>query len=330
MLIDTTPAIPSTFSPALDAASKKPAVAPHDDDATPAAQFSVAWQQAFALADQQAPALADNLQRLSRASPEALPLYLQNVTEQSRRELSAANAQLANVMNSGRPDESSKGLLENFGEVLTKANNRNVSQNEAYLGKYSQYMVALSKLMAEINSHVKAETGKDNEGKSNINGSLIYKSLVAFRNEWAGDKGVIRSFATQAEADAAKTRFRSRTVDVQQEGGKFNLRFSIDQFQPIMSAIAWQPGDDKKLMDNLRKGADENGADAWHWTKAGNMNAHSVQSLTLALNDVQKTHQTDLDLLLNDFSRSVSQFDNLVKLYSSLATALTETCKSFL
>lgn len=335
------------FAPVLTNQEGNAAVNPGLDDKVVTSEFSAAWHQALARADDHAPALADNLRRMVVESPDAIPLYLANVTAQNQRDLAAAKAKIGQIDADTFRASGASDLLGGFERVLENANARNVENNQEYLAKYSQYMVAISQLMAELNS--KVEAGE--EGKSNVNGERMIRALKQFCDEWKGekasDKGTIGVFKTREEAQAAANRFRGKTAEVfemKDEGAgdpnKFGVRFSFDRFAPIITSLVDPRHPEaadaikKRLIGHLKSGNgpnfDDIPAHQLPAIKSKDTNAHGVQSITLAMNDVQKTHQTDLDLLLNDFSRAVSQFDNLVKLYSSLATTLTETCKSFL
>jgi len=288
--------------------------------------FSEAWQSAAEAADQEAPTLASNLRRLIADTPDALPLYLTNLTAEHQRAMTVASATIARAGNGG----GGSNLLTNFERVLTNANDGVVSDNQKLLAKYSRYIVALSELMTRVNSEVKGE----NDGKSNINGTKIIKELAEFAKTHGGRNGVLDTFSTESAAKALADRFRGGTVEVFNSGNGFGVRFALSKLAPIVNAVAGTGSAADKLIGALNQGqapslANLNQNEKGQIRESG-INAHGVQSLSLATSDVQKTHQTDLDLLLNDFSRSISQFDNLVKLYSSLATALTETLKSFL
>lgn len=289
--------------------------------------FAEAWQRAVETADHQAPSLANNLRRLIADTPDALPLYLTNLTAGHQREMTMASATIARAGGSA----GGSGLLTNFERVLKQANDGVVSDNQKLLAKYSRYIVALSELMTRINSMVKAE----NDGKSNINGNDIIDDLAKFAEDHGGETGVLDTFSSESAAKALADRFRGGTVEVfKVSPNRFGVRFALSKLAPIVNAVAGTGSAAEKLISALKRGEpprrnDLNGNEKGQIRGSG-INAHGVQGLSLATGDVQKTHQTDLDLLLNDFSRSISQFDNLVKLYSSLATALTETLKSFL
>lgn len=309
------------------------------------ANFEAQFDDAIAAADLHAPTLAANLKRMIDGTPDALPLYLANLNMEHQRELTSASAKLSSVSGTG-----SKGLLQGFEKVLKNASDTAFTDNQDVLAKYTKYMVALSELITKINAQIKPEE----DGKSNLNGTAIYQQLRNFTKNWAGSDGKIASFTNKKEADALANRFRGGTAVVIQDGSTFTVRFDLSRLSPILNSI-FDPeanvsniGVDvrsKDVLPTLIKALKEGKAlpDTEtgtginpHWTdlrkglRGSGMNSHSVQSVSLATGDVQKTHQTDLDLLLNEFSRTNSQFDNLVKLYSSLVTALTETCKSAL
>jgi len=301
-----------------------------EQDLMQTAELTAAWHQAVAMADAQAPALASNLMRLIDETPEALPLHLNNLTAERQRNLTAAATLLSGARGNGGSE-----LLSQFEQVLKGQNDGVVADNQRLLAKYSQYIVALSELMTAINATVTSES----DGKSNLNGEGIIRLLATFCNKWrTGDAGVLGRFSSREEAqNVADKRFRGKTVEVFDTGAgpdRYVLRFSFARLAPIISAVAGTSDAAKNLIEALERGEAPNldnlNSGLRGQIRGKGVNAHAVQSLTLATGDVQKTHQTDLDLLLNEFSRSISQFDNLVKLYSSLATALTETLKSFL
>ena len=309
------------------------------------AALDEAINDAIARGNEQAPALAANLLRMVNENPEALDLYLVNVSEQRQRNLTSALSITAYA--SANAADSSSDALGRFGKVLETVGKRNDEANGKTLGTYTKYMVALTELATKINSLIYADP-KD-AGKSVVNSNQIIDAVKAFCETWGAktdangnDVNVLGVFSDKSAADKEAERFRGGTVEVfpDKRDNKFKLRFSFTKLIPIINALVNDKGTGetaKKITQGMRegKGPDvstltEKEWSDWGYLKKNGVNAHGVQTITLALSDVQKTHQTDLDLVLNEFTRQTSQFDNLVKLFSSLATTMTETLKSFL
>lgn len=278
-------------------------------------------------AEAAAQSMAVTLSALARTNPDALQWHLSETSAQRQQSL----AILAIKTDISAPD-----LLESFEDIMTEANETSLDRSNTLLSKYTAYISALGELVAKINGRV--EAGED--GKSNMHGKEIFDDLLSFCNDWRTDgKQVLMHFENKQAAQEALKLFRSGTVELVGSTGDYRLQFSFSKLNPILDTLF----DSKE--SNI-SGVDIRGVaksvliygefGVWSYdsitskTRNAGQNSFVIQALNLATSDVQKTHQTDLDLLINDFSRSVSQFDNLVKLYSSLSTALTETCKSFL
>ena len=285
------------------------------------------------------------IKALLQSNPDALPLLLAENSARQQRSISMLKSDPAKLVDPADPiNQTARKLLEpyladlkalgkdgykdvsdTFTKILTEAKADTVDVDNKVLGNYAKFMTALSELMTKINSAVTA--GKD--GKQYLNPEKILQLMADFREKW--DQFTITWCDSSDAAKEFIKRFRGDTIRVGRHGNniEFNLR---TLFAPIVDVITGTDANAQKLKDVLGGPWDTKtvmmlGKELLRGNEA---NSAIVQTLQLATNDSQKTYQTDLDLQINNFSRSNSQFDNLTKLYASMLATLTDSYKGFL
>jgi len=301
-----------------------------DDAATMsslAPPFAAFWRQLNSDARHEMAAKTDKLKGMAAGNSGAMSLHLAQLATQRQRTIAAFNVQASKVIAQVSPNAGDLQVIDTFEKIMTEENEGTVKNNSDVLGKYTNYMGEISALMVRINATVTP----DADGKSNLNGKQILQAIETFCKKWSGSQGVIRSFATEGEATAYMERFRGSTTRVQWSAEKktFDVRFAPVALSPICEALCTTAADGEAFKTALKQGGAGITQLAWR-LRPDKANSAIVQSLSLATSDVQKTYQTDLDLQISELSRAISQFDNLVKLFSSMVAALTDTYKSFL
>lgn len=257
---------------------------------------------------------------------DSLRLYLQKgLTE--RKQQMAMNYQTLEKLRASGVEPDVVAALE---EVLKAANTDQIVEGNQVLGQYAQFMSDLSALMVRINSLVGEE-----DGKPKLHEQDMLDAMQEFHSKYSGDKGVIKSFTSEAEAKAFQDNFRGGTVKTVGEwvDGRYvySVRFNtLSAVTPILHALCDTKENADIVISAVSRGVDINHKYIYDHLRRQKTNSAVVQGLSLATSDIQKTFQTDLDLQISGLSRSIAQFDNLAKLYSSLVSSLTDTYKSYL
>jgi len=262
----------------------------------------------------------------SRYDPAPLLLFMADRSAEEQRAL--ANLQATAAVTAGMPDapDSLTGLsiVDTFEDILAQANQDDVIVNNETLSKYAKFMSELSSLLTTLNG---AFTIK--EDKTYFDITSIINKLKAFRDTVNNEIGAIKTFTSQEQAEKFAESFRAGTVRVEKNGSEeYVVKFDLSPLKPVFSAISKDPEFLTKAYANGDRieGSKELG-DRYKWES---LNSSAVAALNLGTSDAQKTYQTDLDLKINDLSRSISQFDNLTKLFSSMLSSLTEVFKGYL
>lgn len=257
---------------------------------------------------------------------DSLRLYLQEVLTERKQQLAMNYQTLEKLRASGvAPD-----VVAALEEVLKGANTDQIVEGNQVLGQYAQFMSDLSALMVRINSLV-----GEQDGKPKLHEQDMLDAMQEFHSKYSGDKGVIKSFTSEAEAKAFQDNFRGGTVKTVREWVEgryvYTVRFNtLSAVTPILHALCDTKQNADKVINLVNNGTPINDKAIWDPLRKQITNSAVVQGLSLATSDVQKTFQTDLDLQISGLSRSIAQFDNLAKLYSALVSSLTDTYKSYL
>ncbi len=269
---------------------------------------------------------AEVFKRLAKQNPGALSLQVTELATQRQQQIAAFRTKTMIALGAHAMSAEKKDVIDSFEAIMTEENNGTVKLNGQILGKYADFMSELGALMVKINAGVTAAE----DGKSNLNGHGILVALTEFSRSFSGERKTIGSFSNKADAIAFQGRFRGNTAELSWNANtrKYDVNFNMGGLNPILDAVANTPADAEVLKSELAKRTDLS-AFGMH-LRRDKVTSPTVQSLSLATSDVQKTFQTDLDLQINELSRSISQFDNLVKLFSSMIASLADTYKTFL
>jgi|GEM_PF-2600886 len=214
-----------------------------------------------------------------------------------------------------------------FDKVLEWARTRMAGSKLDLVESYTRYIVSLSDLVTTINSLVKSEA----DGKHHLHGVEILKELEAHCNKWSGSRGVIASFDTKEEADKVAGRFSGGTVRVvkssDQEGGRFEVRVSFSKLIPIARAVNAPDTVIRALENNTP--LFEGGANMKN-VLGSKCNSYQWQNLQLAYQEVQKIHQTDVEVLNHEMDRAFKYLETLRTTGSTYWSALKDLLLSFL
>ncbi|MCT7328844.1 hypothetical protein [Ralstonia mojiangensis] len=214
-----------------------------------------------------------------------------------------------------------------FDKVLEWAKTRMAGSKLDLVENYTRYIVSLSELVTTINSLVKSEA----DGKHHLHGVEILKELEKHCDRWSGSRGVIGSFDTKEEADKVAGRFSGGTVRVvkssDQEGGRFEVRVSFSKLIPIARAVN-APDTVIQALENNRP----------LFEVAANMknvlgskcNSYQWQNLQLAYQEVQKIHQTDVEVLNHEMDRVFKYMDTLRVAGTTHWTSMKDLLLAFL
>ncbi|AJC21257.1 hypothetical protein [Pandoraea pulmonicola] len=263
---------------------------------------------------------------------QAKALYLDNLNVQVKQKITAALQNLESLSPEDREDlpPELKSSLDHF-EATVENVQKNVSDPQVDLvGKYTKYIVALSELVTTIRKQVKGQA----EGKSHLNGRLILVELNKFCEKWGKNSEALGKFNDLDAANRAAGRFRAGTVEVVDTGNKENryeIRVSFSRLIPIAEVV----NSPSEVIDNLKNGKHPlDGAVLWeHRLKqvlGEGVNSHVTQSLQLALDEVQKTHNTDVEALSHEASRASTWLDTISQTHSKYMMKLTEILSGFL
>ncbi|GAB1850202.1 hypothetical protein MyNCGM683_51850 [Achromobacter xylosoxidans] len=279
-------------------------------------------------------ARAKTLSQQARQNPGAFSLQMSETTNKTQRDVAALAEKLQQDLKAGKISaENIPDVIGSFEKILKEANAIEVQEGNGILGQYAQYMSDLSSLMVRINALVTQQGDKPK-----LRTQDMLDAMEEFRRKYSGDKGVIKSFANKADAEEFAKRFHGGTVTIEKvhttidpDGPvSYNVRFNVLALSPVIHALCDDKSKADRIMQMIENGTPFNAKAVYDLTRTLVTNSAVVQGLSLATSDVQKTFQTDLDLQISGLSRSISQYDNLVKLFSSMMSSLESTYKSFL
>lgn len=193
--------------------------------------------------------------------------------------------------------------------------------------KYTRYIVSLSDLVTKINSLVKSES----EGKHHLHGVEILKELELHRDKWSGSRGVVGAFDTKEEADKVAGRFSGGTVQVvkasDKDGGGFEVRISFSKLVPIARAV--------NAPDEMIQALENNTPLFERLVNlkevlGSKCNSYQWQNLQLAYQEVQKIHQTDVEVLNHEMQRAFKYMDTLGTASTTYWSTLKDLLLAFL
>lgn len=287
----------------------------------------VAWPQSQHPAAPEAEAALLTLRTLAERDPGALLLQIAQQNMQRQQHIAALREELRDATFLFNGTAQKQEVIDTFEKIMTEANEGTVRRNGNILGTYADFMNGLSSLMVKINAAVTAAE----DGKSNLNPVDILKAIIEFRKTFTAERRTLGSFSQEKDALAFQDRFRGSTTEIiwNDSTRTYDIRLSLNGLDPVLDVISRGPTETADIKKQLSQ---EN--DPFFWAgflvRPDPVTSPTVQALSLATSDIQKTFQTDLDLQINELSRSISQFDNLVKLFSSMVASLTDTYKTFL
>lgn len=219
--------------------------------------------------------------------------------------------------------------IHSFEKVLEWARTRLTGSKMDLVENYTRYIVSLSDLITKINSLVKSES----EGKHNLQGVEILKELEQHRAQWSGSRGVIGTFDTKEEADKVAGRFSGGTVEVvkasDKDGGGFQVRISFSKLTPIARSVNAPDSVIHALEKNtpLFTGINLNELNK---VLGKGCNSYQWQNLQLAYQEVQKIHQTDVEVLNHEMERAFKYMDTLTTTSSTHWSTLKDLLLAFL
>ncbi|QHE91859.1 hypothetical protein PI93_019430 [Pandoraea fibrosis] len=252
---------------------------------------------------------------------EAKALYLDNLNVRVKQKIPS----LVQHLESLPPEQ--KSTISAFEEVLKKIQNQNTDPKMDLVGDYTKYIVAISELVTKINKLMEGGA----EGKNNINGREILRELDKFCGKWGKDSRPLAKYDNLEDAKRVAGRFRAGTVEVVKANDGYEVRLSFSRLIPIAEAV----NSPSAVIDNLKAGRSplHGGLDnnrALDKVHGKNMNNHTLQSVQLATQEVQKTHQTDVETLTHEMDRALKWLDNIGMAHSQHMSKWTETMLAFL
>lgn len=273
---------------------------------------------------------ADALTRLASSDPAAAKLLLSQAA--LRTQLAAA------PLSSSSSDPTPTDFLNGMEQALNAAQAGDVELDSTLLSKYTEYLKDVNALLTTIQTL----PGVTSDGDPDLKGGQIIKAVEDFCNKWAGSR-VVTTFDTAQQANDLVARFKGGGLKVVESGdGKYQVCLNYHVLDPIIQAAVKSNDIKTKAISGLDYGDSGDYVNSFantdYWDKevqnaadfVGVTTAAGLQALTLAADDTKRSMSTDSQLLADHYSRAVSQYDNLLKLYSSLASALTDTNKGFL
>ncbi|WP_150598874.1 hypothetical protein [Pandoraea fibrosis] len=254
---------------------------------------------------------------------EAKALYLDNLNVRVKQKIPS----LVQHLESLPPEQ--KSTISAFEEVLKKIQNQNTDPKMDLVGDYTKYIVAISELVTKINHLMKSGA----EGKNNINGREILRELDKFCVKWGKDSRPLAKYDNLEDAKRVAGRFRAGTVEVVKANDGYEVRFSFSKLIPIAEAV----NSPLAVINNLKAGKsplhgglDNDAFDILRQVHGKDMNNHVLQTVQLATQEVQKTHQTDVETLTHEMDRALKWLDNIGMAHSQHMSKWTETMLAFL
>jgi hypothetical protein len=271
---------------------------------------------------------------------------------------------LANQMHT---EGTSSETVNNYIEVLDNRN-REVEEEGAVNKRYLDYHNALNEFLVRIQAMIGTDPEGWKDMGSNELGLPVKKIIVAILQFiYAHRNDVIAGpLKSEAEAKELAKQFRQGTVTVETRGEGDNITFYLKpSFSTLEKLGPCLVGEELGLdLTALFKGFirnPENPDDFWNWDAEGRAQveegtepedilyhfklkkiiesqgkiahkgtASAIQALQLTLDDIRKIHETETQFCVETYSRQLTQFNNLVKMFSAYMEALTQNLKGFL
>jgi hypothetical protein len=261
------------------------------------------------------------------------------------------NTQIKLFSGTEKLDGDALDTIEKYIDVL-ESRDQEVKDEGDINSRYLNFHNALNELLVRIQALI----GTDSDGdKLDIPGKKIVDEIISFAREHAptsresfGDV-IAGPFDSVEEANRVAEQFKQGTVQVD-----VGYQFKIDKVVAIVrpsyaalitllpSLISDLPARDD-LAHEIQRWASwaPPAADLFWKSRKGREpyledslissgSASQIQAVQLALEDIRKIHETETQFCLETYNRELTQFNNLVKMFSAYMESLTQNLKGFL
>jgi hypothetical protein len=271
--------------------------------------------------------------RLAATNPEAVLLTLDERAGKARKEAQAMRDELGVLVADGSLSER---YIDDFEEVLAKRDGDTNADGDV-VAEYIKYYNALNALLVKIQAF--AGFDMDGTNKVRLAGPEILEEVVSFMNRWANEK--LAGPLSWPDAVKLQKRFKAGTVEIiYPEDGWCYIAPGFKSVGELGQTICSDGGGADDFVRYVNRWVEH--PQSWNeFSKSKEYDAlrkhlaysvypSQLQAYNLTLDDIRKTHSTDLQFATEYYSRSVTQFDSFLKLYSTLIQSLAETAKGFL
>jgi hypothetical protein len=237
-------------------------------------------------------------------------------------------------------------VVRDYIQVL-EVRDRGVKAEGDINSRYLAFHNALNELLVKIQALVGTESSGD---KMDIPAKKIFNEIFEFMFAHAGDR-IGGPYPSQDAAEKAAEQFKQGTVEV----SAFNphrgylLFYLVPSYAALNALVPCLVGENKRddmlyVLKEYREKRISDPDGVW----AGDVpidpsylenleqalvisgRASQLQAVQLALEDVRKIHETETQFCLETYNRQLTQFNNLVKMFSAFMESLVQNLKSFL
>jgi hypothetical protein len=240
----------------------------------------------------------------------------------------------------GKSSLSSMPFIDEFEKALIERDDVTNSDGEL-VANYLDYYNSLNDFLVKMQEL--AGTGMVGDDKLVMKGEDMLKLIFDFMRKWEGK--ALAGPLSKSEADDMMKRFKAGTVEMRGDGSggivtDVYLYPSYASFKKLAASIT-PDGRARVMIEGFMSswGAKPPSWDEFRVSPEGSYvcehfstdgYASQMQAFNLSLDDIRKTHSTDMQFTTEYYSRSVTQFDSFLKLLSTLIQSLAETCKAYL
>jgi hypothetical protein len=264
---------------------------------------------------------------------------------QSEADKNWATAQQFAVKNSPVLGSSSLDTIEDYIDVLENRDGEVKAEGDIN-SRYLAFHNALNELLVRIQALIGTGSSGD---RLDIPGKKIFNEIFQFMWDHHDDT-VGGPYDSREEAEIIAKQFKQGTIEVDDYSSKDGPFYLKPSYSALDSLVPCLVDEDKRstmliILDIYSVHDISDPDDFWDgdsdlrpFVDDGSLEhalissgrASQIQAVQLALEDIRKIHETETQFCLETYNRQLTQFNNLVKMFSAFMEGLVQNLKGFL